>query len=352
MGYSYRLNEGKHRTEVVGYSIEEARNADSKRRTQKRENRFFEILPETKIIFKQLFDWYLDLKTVKALLSYKRVKIVLNNFQNVFGENLVNNIKLVDLENYQIKRAQDGVALATIDMEISIVKTVVNKAIDNDMVNPNILKTFRKVKKKLKKGANARRRILNFDEYLKLIAVAAPHLKNIIIVGYNSGMRSGELRLLQWAYIDWDKKFIRLPSDITKEKKAKDIPINHHVDAVLTELSANPNPEHDFVFTFKNNPIKDKGGLKRSFKTACKNAEISCGRDVADGLIFHDIRRTVKTNMLTSGMDKVHRDMILGHSLKGMDVHYLVPSEENLTNAMKRYTEWLDNNLSTANTSL
>ena len=73
-----------------------------------------------------------------------------------------------------------------------------------------------------------------------------------------------------------------------------------------------------------------------------QRAGIPQGRDEPDGLTFHDIRRTVKTNMLNAGVDKVHRDMILGHSFHGMDVHYMAPSEDDLHRAMAKYTEWLD----------
>jgi len=57
---------------------------------------------------------------------------------------------------------------------------------------------------------------------------------------------------------------------------------------------------------------------------------------------MHDIRRTVKTNMLAAGVDKTYRDLILGHSLQGMDVHYIQPGEEALKQAMARYTAWRD----------
>ena len=32
----------------------------------------------------------------------------------------------------------------------------------------------------------------------------------------------------------------------------------------------------------------------------------------------------------------------LGHRLKGMDINYIVPSDNALTNVMQRYTNWLD----------
>jgi len=46
--------------------------------------------------------------------------------------------------------------------------------------------------------------------------------------------------------------------------------------------------------------------------------------------------------MLDARIPKEIRDTILGHSLKGMDGHYLVSSEKSLKAAMGRFTGWLD----------
>ena len=56
---------------------------------------------------------------------------------------------------------------------------------DNDMVDGYVLKAFRSVKRKLKKGSNARR-TLTIDEYLRLIDKAPHHLKACIITAYNT----------------------------------------------------------------------------------------------------------------------------------------------------------------------
>ena len=91
---------------------------------------------------------------------------------------------------------------------------------------------------------------------------------------------------------------------------------------------------HDFVFSYLNKPITTAGGVHKSFEKACKRAGIPRGQNMPNEVIFHDIRRTVKTNMLNAGVDKVHRDIILGHSLHGMDMHYMSPSEDDLHRAM------------------
>lgn len=46
-----------------------------------------------------------------------------------------------------------------------------------------------------------------------------------------------------------------------------------------------------------------------------------------------------------TGVSEVCRNLILNHSMQGMDTHYIVPSEETLTQAMEKYTRWLDDQI-------
>ena len=133
---------------------------------------------------------------------------------------------------------------------------------------------------------------------------------------------------------------IRLPKEVTKEGRAKDVPINCHVESALKSLPRSI--LSDFVITYRAKPLKYKNSLKKQFQEVCKRAKIAYGRKATSGIVFHDIRRTFKTNMLLAGVDKVHRDAVLGHSLKGMDARYIVVSDDSLTRAMDQYTKWFD----------
>lgn len=126
-------------------------------------------------------------------------------------------------------------------------KTMVTKAFDNDLMDGRTVKAFRTVKRKLRKAANARKRTLTMEEYVNLVDVAPAHLKAFLTLAFNTGMRTGELRGLRWSHIDREKWVIRLPADLTKEKRSKIIPINHHVKAILAELPRAIH--HDYVLT-------------------------------------------------------------------------------------------------------
>jgi integrase len=349
----YRVN-GKQHWDFVGndedgkpLGIKAAQAAEGKRKAQKYENPgILKKVAAEKMTFAELAEWYLDDPDVKKLAYYRRIRAIMKNFNEVFGTRIVSSIKLEEVKKYQEKRATEGRAAATIDMEISIVKTMVKEAFKNDKVDERTLKAFL-VKRRLTRGDNARKRTLAPDEYLRLIDQAAPHLKGIIIVAFNTGMRAGEIMGLKWSHIDRDHKFIRLPKGATKEGKDKVIPINHQVKAILAGLPAPLPPLRDdlFVFTYKGQPI---GDIRTALMTACKKAGIALGRKEENGITFHDIRRTVKTNMVSAGIFKEYRDTILGHSLQGMDLHYIVPSEDDLYQAMEKYTEWIDGELKKA----
>ncbi len=346
---SFRIpgSKGKQRMEYVGYSIAEARDAEGKRKSQKRENRIFDMLPESEMTFNELTKWYLDLSKVKGIADYDGTKIRLNNFNKVFGNKIINTIKPVDLENYQAKRNEQGLRNVTIDQELTIVKTMIKKAFDNDKVSGRTLKAFLRVKNVSTKAERTRTRKATIEEYLKLVDEATPHLKGMLIVAFNTGMRPGEIRGLKWSYIDRKSMFIRLPAEITKGKAPREIPINHHVKAVLDSVPRAIN--HAFVFTYKGKPVKSRSNQGSAFHGACQRAGIPYGRKPENGLIMQDFRRTFKTNMLKAGIDGIYRDKIVGHSLKGMDAHYIVPDEDDLRNAMDIFTEWVDLEIATVN---
>lgn len=158
----------------------------------------------------------------------------------------------------------------------------------------------------------------------------------MMIVAFNTGMRPDEILGLRWSYIDRKAWFIRLPAEATKEKAPKNIPINHHVKEVLDNLARHI--DHDFVFTYRGKPISRNKGPSDALKTACRRAGIPCGKKNG-GIVPHDFRRTFKTNCVRAGVDKVYRDTITGHSLKGMDIHYIKPSEADLAAAMEKFTD-------------
>jgi integrase len=96
------------------------------------------------------------------------------------------------------------------------------------------------------------------------------------------------------------------------------------------------------VFAYGGHPIEGPKGPQWALMQACKAAAVPYGRKQRDGLTMHDFRRTVKTNMARAGVGDVFRNVILGHSLQGMDKHYISLTDDDLKQAMSVYAAWLD----------
>ncbi|RJR40808.1 MAG: site-specific integrase [Desulfobacteraceae bacterium] len=337
---SYRLPGGKQRREAVSgeginpYSIEDARAFESKRTVQKKEKRVFEMLPEATRTFQDLSDWYLKLEKVKALASFDTVKIYLDKFNREFGDTIVDKIKPTDLENLQAKRLKEGLKPKTVDDELNYTKSVVIKAFDNDLIGGDALKAFRRVKKILKGHSNRRDRVLTADEFRILQESAPKHLKDILTVGYWTGMRKGEIIGLAWDRVDLKGGFIRLEPEDTKEGQAKAIPIGGEVKKVLDRIPRPIKGGHVFLYTpmvpmghgngtFKQctgKPILNR--FENGMKAACKKAGIQWGRKEKGGFIFHDLRHTFVTDMRRAGVQRTVTMAITGHAIKDMNERY------------------------------
>lgn len=327
----YYLPGGKRKREPVGYSIKDAQAAEGKKRSLKKENRLFDILPEAKMTFSDLADWYLKLAKVQSLASYSIIEVYLRKFNSQFGDMIVSKIMPADLENLIEKRKKEGCADGTIDQEIGKVKTMVFKAFDNDKVGGDTIKKFRKIKKLDAGNANARDRIITPVEFAGMLKDAPMHLKHILMMAYHTGMRKGEILNLTWDKVDLKKRFIYLEATDTKEKKKRTVPIS---DELLVTLEAIPKAIHDkHVFLFKGAPITD---LRTGLREACNGAGVIYGRFKKGGVIFHDTRHTFNTNMRKAGVQESVIMKITGHSTRKMFDRYNTIDEGDLRDAIEK----------------
>ena len=142
---------------------------------------------------------------------------------------------------------------------------------------------------------NQRDRWLTPEEQRALIAAAAvPHVRDAIILALGTGARRAEALGLRWEDCDLDGGLVTFRAETTKNGKARTVPANDAVLAMLrarrADIRARFNPH---VFTYRGKPIK---GFETAFRTVCKAAGI-------DGAIFHTLRHTWATRFGHLGGD-------------------------------------------------
>ncbi len=319
----YRLPGGKQKWEAVdsfegcnGYSIDDAHDAMSKRRTQKREKKLFDVRLDTETTFKELSDRYLDEEDIKGASSYRVICIRLNNLNKVIGDMMVADIEPRNLNNYRAKREKEGRSDSYIDDEIGAGKMVINWAFKNGLVDGDTLRKFQNTKKTLSPGDNARDRVLTVQEFTELHKHAAEHLKPILLMGYWTGLRENDILSLTWDRVDLKNRIIHFEVKNRRRQKPKPREV-YIVDPLFDFLKAHSRPrdvnEDNHVFQYKGRPIKD---ITRSLETACRKAKIRYGK-TKDGFIFHDLRHTSVTDMRKAKVNPLVNNIWHGHSLGG-----------------------------------
>ncbi|MHC1726873.1 MAG: site-specific integrase [Syntrophobacteraceae bacterium] len=311
--------------------------------------------------FKEIAKWYLGQEKVKALRYYPTLTINLASFNQGLGDTIVGQIKPSDLENYQAKRKIEGQSDAYIDRQIEAARAMINKAFDNDMVTGETVKVFRRVRKMLKRGSNARNRILSTEEFKNLFDQLPLHTKAILATGFYTGMRRSEILTLTWDKVNMDKRVIRLEAEDTTDKGPRLIPILPELYQILEKT---PRALHvECSHCHKKQPARNKtcecgkkldlhvflyrGKPVASIKTGpikvCTDAEITYGRFVKDGFIFHDLRHAFNTYMRKAGVAQSVIMKITGHSTDEMFRRYDTIDADDAHQAIGQYGAFLRN---------
>ena len=123
-------------------------------------------------------------------------------------------------------------------------------------------------------------------------------VKHIVTIALHTGMRSGEIRNIQWRDVDFDAGFIIIRD--SKNGESRHVPM----DLTLVELFRNHprTPGSDFVFN--NSAGRRLGWLQHGFRKALVRAELQ-------DLHFHDLRHTFASQWMMAGAGVVRAQ---GHS--------------------------------------
>ncbi|MGD0275803.1 MAG: site-specific integrase [Syntrophales bacterium] len=256
------------------------------------------------------------IKWAERQRAFKQKRLVVSQLASQFGHYPLRRFDTRMVEQFQTERLQKGNKPGTVNRHISIMKHMFTKAVDWNMVEDETLKRVRRVK--LLEENNRRLRYLSKEECQSLINSCDHHLKPIVTMALNTGMRKGEILNLKWDNVDLRHGFILL--DHTKNGERREIPIN----ATLRDTLAGMVRRLDVPYVFISNKTGERyGNLQRSFNTACRRAGIK-------DFHFHDLRHTFASQLVMAGIDLTTIKELLGHKTLTMTLRYahLAPSHK------------------------
>ena len=266
-------------------------------------------------------------RKISGVRSPVTAKAQLNILQKFFGKRPLREItteSLFDYKRWRLKkdsiRTGEPVKISTVNRELSALRKMMRFAYGKGWILKDIFFNSKVI------DASAemeRTRLLTFDEEKRLLdscegiretsytrtrngkkeAITAtigadnPHLKAMIILAIDSGLRRGEIFKISWQDIDFDGGIIRVLGTHTKTMRERLAPLSDRARAELEKLKEISSGANPF-------PLKD---IKRSFATAKKLAKI-------EDLHFHDLRRTAITRWIQQGTPLALAGKFAGHT--------------------------------------
>jgi integrase len=315
----------------AGYTKEEAKTYLGELRIAYREGRLEELLRPERTkgdIFGVYGRMLLDSAEWKAKRSASRNEISFKNLKRVFEDTRLADISPGMVRRYVTKRKEEGMSAASINRELSLLKSILYAAEYDGLIASNPIRGRRV--KKLDENNSREKLILNLnltdDDLRRLVDSAAPHLKPILELALITGMRRGEILKMKWKDVDIRLGTIRVPEENSKTKRERFIPIDANLAAELDSIEK----KGDHVF-FNPETGKNIVEIKRAFKTALKAAGI-------EGLHFHDLRH-LAAYRLVKVTDVVTASKILGHASIQMTMRYVHPTDADKRAAVEKAAE-------------
>ena len=157
---------------------------------------------------------------------------------------------------------------------------------------------------------NRRHRRLSPAEELTVLEQAAPHVRSLIVLALDTGLRRGEMLALTWADLEARPGWLRVRGVTAKSKKTRWVPVgtarlSSVLDGLRNDASGQPKGPHIAVCS------NEVGEPIRYFMTAWKAARRRAG--LAD-FRWHDLRHEYASRLVERGVVLSQVRDLLGHA--------------------------------------
>lgn len=245
--------------------------------------------------FFKFADRYLEY-TKQNRKGYNRDPFSLMPLKKTFADTLLHNISPVQVEEYKLKRLDD-VSPSTVNRELECLRAMLNKAMEWELIEKNPIKKMR-----LLREPPGRVRYLSIEEIQHLLDECSDRLRPFVLIALETGMRKGEIMVLEWKDVDLQEKIVHIEDSKTGERR--DIPMSERLVMMFGELPKNGGGLFQEVKNFR-----------AAFDGACKRAGI-------ENFHFHDLRHTFASHLAIDGTGLLEIKELLGHKSLEMTMRY------------------------------
>jgi integrase len=260
------------------------------------------------------------------------------------------------VEGLRQKWKRDGAKPATINRDIQRLHSVLSRAVAMGVLEKHPFQGL----KPLKHDKSGRVRFLSAEEEMALRAALSAreenlkaarirfntwrvarhlnplperdgelldHLKPMVLVALNTGLRRGELLGLKWADVNLPAELLTVTAASAKSGQSRRVPLNPEALPILVAWKQRSGKSDGLVFPGAGG--NRMGNINRSWRGVVTSAGL---RDFR----FHDLRHTFASKLVQAGVDLNTVRELLGHRDIAMTLRYGHLSPDNLRAAVSK----------------
>lgn len=278
----------------------------------------------------------------EGVRSIASIRSALKNLNLYFGKRRIGEITTESLFDYRQRRQKQGVKIATANRELEAMRRMMRFAFSKGWIIRDIFFGARAI---VTSAESVRTRILTESDQQRLLTacegeravtytrthygktetiiakltVNNPHLKAIILLAVDAGMRRGEILKLTWKDIDLEAGIVTVKASNTKTETERLVPLTDRAKRELERVRLFTPSDETRPF-----PVVD---FKHSWQTAKRIAGI-------DDLHFHDLRASAITRWQRDGLPLAIASKIAGHSNTKTTAKYYTSADAEIVQAL------------------
>lgn len=244
-------------------------------------------------------------------------------FNNLSYFTHLEKITIESIHDYCSLRKLQGVKNATINRELTILRSAINYYnFNNDTEIKNPLNGFKLFEEDFIP------KYLNEYQCKRLLNACSQYSNRTFYVYIylllNTGCRSSELLTLEWENVDLDRRFFVVRNSLSKNKKTVYKPINDQALKIFDELSWS---HSKWVFYNPKTNYRYKT-FRRAWLWTLEKSGLDCR--------IHDLRHTFASLLVSNGVPIYHVTQLLGHSDTRITQRYAHLSPNNLLSVVNQ----------------
>jgi integrase len=246
------------------------------------------------------------------------------------GHLRVTNVSSSAVEAYKANRLVEGKAKATINRELACLKRAYRLA---ESSRPPLIRANCVPSIELYREDNVRHVLLDYADYVALLAHLAAPIDDAVAFAYLTGWRRAEVLGLTWLEVDRAHGLITPPPAQSKNGDPRELPLSPALSALIEKrwqarVVGRPSGPRvcERVFHRDGEPVRD-------FRSVWQKAVRAIGKP---GLLFHDLRRAALTNLVQSGVGEHVAMRISGHRTPSVFRRYRIVSTDDVFAALTR----------------